>query len=214
MGYLDPCPMSTCTSYRPDNTDLCRGMPVRILSHNHEGIPTMPTIADQIAGLPSGARFHRADLHIHSFNGSHDVSDPAMTAESIVQTSVSEKLALIAITDHNEIVNVESAIKATYGTAVTVIPGVELSTPEGHLLVYFATVDDLASFYGKLTFAGKGTANYRCQSSLLDCLNKIDPTRGYAILAHVDAEGGLEKESQRQYAAQTRHHHSSIIAGY
>ena len=164
-----------------------------------------------------------------------------MTVDSIVKTSVLENLALIAITDHNEIrsdngpefvaqrlrqwlgnlgtgtlyiepgspwengycesfngkfVNVESAIKAAHGSAVTVIPGVELSTPEGHLLVYCATVDDLTSFYGKLTFAGKGTANYRCQSSLLECLNKIDPTRGYAILAHVDAEGGLEKKVQ------------------
>ena len=156
----------------------------------------MPTIADHIAGLPAGARFHRADLHIHSLNGSHDVSDPAMTVDSIVKTSVSENLALIAITDHNEIINVESAIKAAHGSVVTVIPGVELSTPEGHLLVYFATVDDLSSFYGKLSFAGKGTANYRCQSSLLECLNKIDSTRGYAILAHVDAEGGLEKKVQ------------------
>ena len=156
----------------------------------------MPTIADRIAGLPSGARFHRTDLHIHSLNGSHDVSDPAMTVDSIVKTSVSENLALIAITDHNEIINVGSAIEAAHGSAVTVIPGVELSTPEGHLLVYFATGDDLSSFYGKLTFAGKGTANYRCQSSLLECLNKIDSTRGYAILAHVDAEGGLEKKIQ------------------
>ena len=156
----------------------------------------MPTIADQIASLPSGARFYRADLHIHSLNGSHDVSDATMTVDSIVKTSLSENLALIAITDHNEIANVESAIKAANGSAVTVIPGVELSTPEGHLLVYFATVDDLASFYGKLTFADKGTANYRCQTSLLECLNKIDPTRGYAILAHVDAKGGLEKKVQ------------------
>ena len=156
----------------------------------------MPTIADQIAGLPSGACFYRADLHIHSLNGSHDVSDAAMTVDAIVTTSILEELSLIAITDHNEIVNVESAIKAAHGSSVTVIPGVELSTPEGHLLVYFATVDDLASFYGKLGFAGKGTANYRCQTSLLECLNKINPTKGYAILAHVDAEGGLEKKVQ------------------
>ena len=119
-----------------------------------------------------------------------------MTVASIVETSILEKLDLIAITDHNEIINVADAIKAAHRSSVTVIPGVELSTPEGHLLVYFATVDDLASFYGKLTFAGKGTANYRCQTSILECLNRIDSTRGCAILAHVDAEGGLEKKVQ------------------
>ena len=154
----------------------------------------MATIADKIVDLPSGARFYRADLHIHSLGASHDVSDQAMTADAIVKTAVSEDLSLVAVTDHNEIVNVKAAIKAATGHPVAVIPGVELSTPEGHLLIYFKMISDLAAFYGSLAIAGKGTSESRCQTSLLECLNRIDITKGFAILAHVDADDGFEKK--------------------
>ncbi|HEX3747050.1 MAG TPA: PHP domain-containing protein [Bryobacteraceae bacterium] len=154
----------------------------------------MSSIADEIAMLPAGARFYRADLHIHSFGGSHDVGDPSMTPDEIVKTALNEGLHVIAITDHNEISNVDAGIKAAAGKSLMVIPGVELSTPEGHLLVYFGSIKDLRAFYGKLDLAGQGTADSRCQTSLLECLKKIDLNKGFAILAHVDAEGGLEKK--------------------
>ena len=151
-------------------------------------------IADDIVAVPSGARFYRADLHIHSYNGSHDVKDVGMTPDAIVTTALSENLSLIAITDHNELTNVGAAIKAAAGTSLLIIPGIELTTPEGHLLVYFESLDSLASYCGKLNFAGKGTPESRCQASLLDCLNLIDPSKGFAILAHVDGGAGLEEK--------------------
>jgi predicted metal-dependent phosphoesterase TrpH len=70
------------------------------------------TILDEIQGLFNGAGFFRADLHIHSSGGSHDVKDSSMTPDGIVQTAEIEKLDIIAITDHNEISNVEATIKA------------------------------------------------------------------------------------------------------
>jgi len=152
------------------------------------------TIADEIVGLASGARFYRADLHIHSFKGSHDVNDTAMTPEAIVKAAISDGLSLIAITDHNEISNVEAALKAAEGTALYVVPGIELTTPEGHLLVYFADLPSLQAFYGKLDLAGRNTHDSRCQTSILECLKKIDEKKGFAILAHVDAGAGLEQK--------------------
>lgn len=152
------------------------------------------TIADEIVQAPSGARFFRADLHIHSFGGSHDVKDQTMTPEAIIKTAASENLQLIAITDHNEITNVAAALKQASGQPVMVIPGVELSTPEGHVLVYFRSLQDLEEFYGKLDIAGRGTPDSRCQTSLLECLKKIDSAKGFAILAHVDGDGGLEQK--------------------
>jgi PHP family Zn ribbon phosphoesterase len=151
------------------------------------------TISDEIAGLSSGARFFRADLHIHSFRASHDVKDSAITPKGIVERAVADGLAIISVTDHNEITNVESAIAESKGKSLLVIPGVQLSTPQGHLLVYFAEPSDLKDFYGKLDFAGRGTADSRCQTAMLECLKLIDPSKGFAILAHVDDEGGLEK---------------------
>jgi predicted metal-dependent phosphoesterase TrpH len=95
------------------------------------------TIADEIAALPSGARFYRADLHIHSYSASHDVRDLAMTPRGIVDTSLVEGLALIAVTDHNDISNIVPTFDAAKGRGLFAVPGVELSTLEGHLLVYF-----------------------------------------------------------------------------
>lgn len=70
-------------------------------------------ILDDIISQLTGACFFRADLHIHSVDGSHDVEDATMTANAIVETAEREGLTFIAITDHNEVIGVESAIKAS-----------------------------------------------------------------------------------------------------
>src|SRR5215467_5902625 len=108
------------------------------------------SISKDVLSLPDGARFYRADLHIHSLGGSHDVKDAQMTPEEIVKTAVAENLDLIAIADHNEIANVQAAIKVAQGTNVFVVPAVELTTPQGHLLCYLPDVDSLQRFIARL----------------------------------------------------------------
>lgn len=154
----------------------------------------MSDALDLILQQPTGARFYRADLHIHSVGASHDVKDKAMTPAAIVATAITEGLGLIAITDHNEISNVEAALKAAAGKALLVVPGVELSTPQGHLLCYLPTLGQLQKFYGKLSIAGRNTGDSRCQESMLDCLNMVGELGGFGILAHVDAPAGYEIE--------------------
>jgi len=99
----------------------------------------MSTIPDEIAAVPSGARFLRADLHIHSFDASHDVKDMTMTPAAIVDTAVSEGLGLIAITDHNEISNVETALRAAEGKPVFVVPALNYPRQKGICWCIFAT---------------------------------------------------------------------------
>lgn len=147
-----------------------------------------------IEQLPNGARFYRCDLHVHSYGGSHDVHDTTMTPEVIVQTAVQESLAMVAITDHNEITNVQRAIDASKNTSVTVVAGVELSTPQGHLLCYFPDVQALQQFHGRLQFADRQTANSRCNQSMFECLEECQKLKGFCILAHVDSDKGFEKE--------------------
>ena len=153
------------------------------------------TILDEILEQPTGARFYRADLHIHCAGGSHDVRDDTMTPENVVATALSERLSLVSITDHNEIDSVEAAIDAANGTGVTVIPGVELSTPQGHLLCYLPTLAALKRFYGQLSIVDHGKQTSRCQQSILECLNVLEPLHGFAILAHVDVASGFEVEN-------------------
>ena len=150
-------------------------------------------VADEIIAVPSGARFLRTDLHIHSYGSSHDVKDATMTPEAVVDNAISEGLSIIALTDHNEITNVRRAVAASVGKELLVVSGVELSTPQGHLLAYFETYESLEAFYGKLNFADRGKQESHCQTGILECLNQIDPAKGFAILAHVDGDGGFEK---------------------
>jgi PHP domain-containing protein len=152
-------------------------------------------VIDEILAQSTGARFFRADLHIHSFSASHDVADTGMTGDAIVETAAREGLAIIAITDHNEIDNIESALQAAEGTSVCVIPGIELSTSQGHLLCYLPTLEALRRFRGQLSIVDRGLPTSRCQESLLDCLNLLSPLGGFGVLAHVDVPSGFETET-------------------
>jgi energy-coupling factor transporter ATP-binding protein EcfA2 len=154
----------------------------------------MTDALDRILAEPAGARFHRADLHIHSFGASHDVRDVTMTPDHIVATAAREGLSLIAITDHNEFANVESAIRASLGVGVFVVPAIELSTPQGHLLCYLPTPDSLRRFHGKLSIVDRTQPTSRCQQSILECLNLVQALGGFGILAHIDAPSGFEIE--------------------
>jgi hypothetical protein len=148
----------------------------------------------ELSAFPNGAKFFRADLHIHSFGASHDVKDDTMTPEAIVKSAFDEGLSIISITDHNEIDNVERAITAARGSQLCVVPGIELSTSDGHLLCYLPTIQALRQFHGRLNLAERGTPTSRCQDSLLECLRVVSTLAGFCIVAHVDAAKGLEIE--------------------
>jgi predicted metal-dependent phosphoesterase TrpH len=79
-------------------------------------------ISDEIVAVSSGARFYRADLHIHSYPASHDVKDQGMIPDAIVAQALKEGLGLISITDHNDISNVPNALKAAENSTLCVMP--------------------------------------------------------------------------------------------
>ena len=126
--------------------------------------------------LDNGARFHSVDLHIHSYGASHDVKDPTMTPEAIVDSAVRQGLRIIAITDHNSNVNVQRAIdhaQENYAGQILVLPGVEVTTAHGHLLAYFAPdrTADLAKFLSRLDLIGEmGAENTRTAKSMADTI--------------------------------------------
>lgn len=148
-------------------------------------------LVQEIEIVPAGSRFHRADLHIHSYgpDGSYDVTDSQMTPENIVDTAVKEGLSIVSITDHNSIGNVERGIKYSSAKGVLLLPGVELSTPQGHLLVYLPTWHELRTFYGKLDITSDRTA---CGQTIVQVLELAGSFGGFGILAHIDLESGFE----------------------
>lgn len=149
-------------------------------------------IEDEIGLWTQGAEFRRADLHIHSFgeDGSYDVKDPDMTPENIVDTALAEGLQVISVTDHNSIGNVRRAIERAKDSELLVVPGVELSTPQGHLLVYFETIRNLQTFFGKLSLS----ADLKfCNDTIAQCLNYACDFAGIGIAAHIDISSGFEQ---------------------
>ena len=150
------------------------------------------SLLHEIENESNGALFRRADLHIHSFgeDGSYDVTDASMTPQGIVDTAITERLDLIAITDHNTFANVRPALKYAEGKGLLVVPGVELSTPQGHLLVYFETADQLQRFFGKLTISDDRKA---CHNTIPQCLRFAEEFNGFGICAHIELDSGLEK---------------------
>lgn len=79
-----------------------------------------------------------ADLHIHSVH-----SDGSLLVEDIVFYAKRAGLEAIAITDHDTMAGVETAIREGEKVGIRVIPGVEITTRDGstgrpvHLLCYY-----------------------------------------------------------------------------
>src|ERR1035437_3495483 len=147
-----------------------------------------------ICELDNGARFHSVDLHIHSYGGSHDVKDPTMTPEAIVDSAVRQGLIVIAITDHNSNANVQRAIHQAaqnYAGYILVLAGVEVTTAHGHLLVYFAPdrLGDLNKYLARLDLVGEmGAENTRTAKSMADAIAEAERLGGISIAAHIDRE--------------------------
>lgn len=75
-----------------------------------------------------------AELHVHS-NHSHDGMDPV---RELLKAAISKNIDIISITDHDTVNGSMEAkeIVDSEHLPLIVLPGVEISTEEGHLLAY------------------------------------------------------------------------------
>lgn len=147
--------------------------------------------------MNTGALFYKADLHIHSYGegvGSFDVTDTSNTPQAIVDMAITKGLRIISITDHNQFLNSFNAVNYAKCMDILVIPGIEVSTTQGHLLLYFENLNDLQQFYGKLTFNEDKSI---CNQGIAECLNFADQYGGVGVLAHITLDSGFEKTINR-----------------
>jgi PHP family Zn ribbon phosphoesterase len=78
----------------------------------------------------------RADLHIHTCLS--PCGELTMSPRAVVEAARAAGLDIIAVTDHNTTENAAAVIEAAAGTALAVLPGIELTTAEeAHLLGLF-----------------------------------------------------------------------------
>jgi predicted metal-dependent phosphoesterase TrpH len=74
----------------------------------------------------------RADLHIHT-----TYSDGMGTVPAVLEAARQAGLDVIAITDHDTMAGARRARDLVPRYGIRVIPGIEISTSEGHLLAYW-----------------------------------------------------------------------------
>ncbi|MCC5911601.1 MAG: PHP domain-containing protein [Clostridiaceae bacterium] len=85
------------------------------------------------------------DLHIHS--GLSPCANEDMTPNNIINMALLKRLDILAITDHNSTLNLESFIEVGKKHGILCIPGVEVTTREEvHLIVLFKGLNDAKQF--------------------------------------------------------------------
>ncbi|WP_135364816.1 PHP domain-containing protein [Halosimplex halophilum] len=79
---------------------------------------------------PDPTRTITLDAHVHT-DASYDCS---AAPERVVDAALSAGLDAVAVTDHDTVAGVGPTVEAAAGTDLLVVPGVEVSTADGHLL--------------------------------------------------------------------------------
>jgi ABC-type lipoprotein export system ATPase subunit len=144
----------------------------------------------------AGADFVRADLHVHT-HGDND-RNPQPDLAAYVDAALERDIRVLGITDHNTARFAGAAVEAAHGKPLLVLPGIEISTHDGHLLALFSpnnlqALEKLAHPEAlKLTDVSE--TDKRSVRSMLDLVSEIDSLGGLAIPAHIDARDGLQSK--------------------
>lgn len=163
------------------------------LSQSNRQTAEQPTIAARY----EPAKFWGIDLHVHTA-ASKDVSDRYgdTSPDALVAAALTNGLAAIAITDHNTADGCAAVSAAADGTELTVLPGVEISTQDGHLLAIFevgtqqSVIDDMLTEVGIKT-ADRGKLDRQAKFGFRETAEIVVEAGGLAIPAHIDKAKGL-----------------------
>lgn len=163
-------------------------------------------MSNEINNLKSGARFYRADLHIHT-PASLDYGDRSVTSEQIVRKAIEKKLDLIAIADHNTVEKCYDVIEAAKGFELVVLPAVEISVQGGEQGIHMLSLFDRNTAKGKIldmlarigiTSDKRGKQEALAEGSISKVIDEIQMAGGIAIASHADQTKGLVNDIRGQ----------------
>ena len=152
---------------------------------------------DEILLMHSGAEWLKADLHIHT-PASEDMGKEwkEATPADVIDIAIAKGLDVIGITDHNTAAWCDQVRQAASGKNLTVLPGVEISTPEGHLLALFdigvsaSEIEDLLIRVG-IEREDFGNLHVAATQDVVGVCSEIKKAGGIAIAAHADGSRGV-----------------------
>jgi hypothetical protein len=160
--------------------------------------------------------YKRIDLHVHTPKSlcyeDHvtSIANFRTSPLEIVEAAISAGLDAIAITDHNTAEGIEEIKNAAKSLKLTVFPGIELSTEEGHVLAIFENDTPSNELRHLLRYLGfrknqLGDAFYKASLPFSKVCDVVANHGGIAIAAHVDrnpsgftASERLAPEDKRQ----------------
>ncbi len=155
----------------------------------------------KVAVPPPGAVFYRCALQVNphhyagTYRGRGNEGDAVQHAQAIVEKAVELGITVLAITDHNDVIDVPHFRAAAEGHGVHVFPGFELSSSEGvHVLCIYppsSTQDQLGRFLGELGIRNPGSSSDLCAMTFVNLLAKVKDQGGVTIAAHATNENGL-----------------------
>ena len=170
-----------------------------------EELEKLRTLANQ----PAGAQFRRADLQLHTpvdrnFRAGAPVDkldERAAFAATYVRRAIEQRLGLIAVTEHNDVLWIDELRGAAEDTPLVIFPGFEVASSEGcHVLCLYEPDEDASRLDEILTemglpsakrFHGDGSPRL-AKRDLIELVQFVqDETGGLCILSHVDREDGV-----------------------
>jgi hypothetical protein len=118
------------------------------------------------------------------------------TPADLVADALEKKLDVIAVTDHNNVDWCDPMREAAAGSRLVVLPGIEISTSEGHLLAIFDPEKlslEVREFLVQIGIREKDFGNLEAIASLnfTDTAKAVEAEGGLAIAAHVERERGF-----------------------
>ena len=147
---------------------------------------------------------YQVDLHVHT-PLSVCYADRSASSGQIARAAVAAGLDAIAVTDHHAFRGALEVAAAAANSGLTVIPGIEVTTREGHFVALFESDNDyearMAEFLRWLGIApdqyGDGHAMSRRDAGAV--LDEIERIGSLSIAAHIDRwpSGFLESAQPR-----------------
>lgn len=142
------------------------------------------------------AKFWAVDLHVHTPGSDDARAENFGTALDIVDAAIAAGLDAIAVTDHNTVAWCQQVAEAAEGRPLVVLPGVEISTSEGHLLALWEEGTDPTLIEEVLVKLGighadRGRLDIAADFGFAEAAVQVEKAGGVAIAAHVEKDKGL-----------------------